>query len=149
MCAEKQCRIVRAEIPDVPESPVQIVEIVKREFTPKTRVLYFSHIAATNGLITPVREICAAAREHCIITVIDGAHAPGMIPLDVPSLGCDYYTGNNHKWLCAPLGSAFLWASRDKHSLLGPLTVGWGWDAKNETLAGIVVNEHTDGDKYQ
>ena len=142
--ARKRNLVIRtAEIPSPPESAEQIVDIIRASFTPRTRLLYFSHITTTTGLILPVREICDAARERGILTAIDAAHAPGMIPIDVPSLGADFYTGNCHKWLCAPKGTGFLWARKNVQDLLDPFVVGWGWDRENDTFLGNFENPGT------
>ena len=139
----KGFEIRRVEIPSPPEDAEQIVSLIRSGFTDRTRVLSFSHISTKTGLIFPVTRICAAARERGIVTVIDGAHAPGMIPFDVSSLGCDFYTGNCHKWLCAPKGTAFLWARPEAQLLLDPFIVGWGWNRDGETYLGNFENPGT------
>jgi isopenicillin-N epimerase len=78
-------------------------------------------------LILPVADLVRRAREHGIISVIDGAHAPGQIPVHLETLGADFYVANCHKWMCAPKGSAFLYARRAVQPLLRPLVVSWGW----------------------
>lgn len=95
--------------------------------TPRTRVLFTSHITSTTALIFPVAALCAAARARGITTLIDGAHAPGHVPLDLQSLGADFYTGNCHKWLCAPKGSAFLHARPERQAELDATVVSWGY----------------------
>jgi isopenicillin-N epimerase len=98
-----------------------------RGVTPKTKAIFLSHITSPTAQLMPVEEICARAAAEGILTIIDGAHAPGQIDLDLKALGADFYTGNCHKWLCAPKGSAFLYSREDRQPLIQPLVIGWGW----------------------
>jgi isopenicillin-N epimerase len=93
--------------------------------TPSTRVISVSHITSATALRFPVEEICRRARAQGILAVVDGAHAPGQIDLDLDALGADVYAGNCHKWLCAPKGAGFLWARPELQPRLAPLVVGW------------------------
>jgi isopenicillin-N epimerase len=95
---------------------------------PRTRAVSVSHITSPTALVLPVAEICAAARAVGALAIVDGAHAPGQLPLDLEALGADVYAGNCHKWLSAPKGSAFLWARADHHAWIDPLVVSWGYD---------------------
>lgn len=97
--------------------------------TERTRVIAISHITSGTALILPIADICRRAREAGILTVIDGAHAPGQIDLRLGELGADFYLGNCHKWLCAPKGSGFLFARPECQDLLEPLIISWGWRA--------------------
>jgi isopenicillin-N epimerase len=92
--------------------------------TPQTRVLLMSHITSATALLLPVQEVCRALTDRNVVTVVDGAHAPGHIELEPAAIGCDYYIGDLHKWQVAPLGSAFLCASRSQQKRLEPLVVG-------------------------
>jgi isopenicillin-N epimerase len=94
-------------------------------------VISISHITSFTALIFPVTEICRRAREAGIFCVIDGAHAPGQIDLDMQAIGADCYVGNCHKWLCAPKGAAFLYTRPDAQAMLRPYIIGWGYDEAN------------------
>ena len=98
--------------------------------TSRTRALLVDHISSATALRFPVQEICSRAREAGVLTVVDGAHAPGQIALDVAAIGADFYVGNFHKWLCAPKGAGFLHARPDVQQLLEPLAVSWDWGAE-------------------
>jgi isopenicillin-N epimerase len=111
-------------------------EIVARPFDelepgPRTRAVFCSHIEWTTGRVNDLAAVCARAREAGAISIVDGAHAPGQIDLALDELGADVYAGNCHKWLCAPKGSAFLYAGVDAQPLLVPPVVSWDWDDAN------------------
>jgi isopenicillin-N epimerase len=95
--------------------------------TDSTRVLSVSHVVSPTGIVVPVAELCARACEAGILSVVDGAHAPGQVPVDVEAIGADAYTGNCHKWLCAPKGAGFLWVRPELQPRIDPLVVSWGW----------------------
>ncbi|MEM9902342.1 MAG: aminotransferase class V-fold PLP-dependent enzyme [Pseudomonadota bacterium] len=103
--------------------PAHIVDAVVSALSDRTRLLVIDHVASITAVVFPVAEIARAARARGIPVLVDGAHAPGMLALDVPALGVDWYVGNCHKWLSAPKGAAFLWAARDRQEGLHPTVI--------------------------
>jgi isopenicillin-N epimerase len=126
VCRRTGAHYRRVEIP-LPFNPEQAVERLLAALTPRTRLLYLSHITSTTALILPVARLCAEARARGIATFVDGAHAPGQIDLDLDALGADFYVGNCHKWLCAPKGSGFLHARPERQAMLEPSVISWGY----------------------
>jgi isopenicillin-N epimerase len=116
------------------------VESFWRAVTPHTRVIFLSHITSPTAIIFPVEEIIRRAREQGIITIIDGAHVAGQLPLHLDSLGADFYGGNLHKWLCAPKGAGFLYVRPEMQNLVKPLVVSWGYES--ETPGDSVFVDH-------
>ncbi len=114
-------------LPLMAKSPQEIVDAACAAFTPQTRLLFFSHVLSPTGLVLPAELLCAAARRRGILTAIDGAHAPAMVPVDVKRIDADFYAGNSHKWLLAPNGSGFLAFGRDAIDRIRPLQVSWGY----------------------
>ncbi len=114
-------------LPTMATDPGEIVDAAVRAMSPRTRLFFFSHVLSPTGLVLPAKELCAEARRRGIITVVDGAHAPAMIPLDVSAINADFYTGNCHKWLLAPSGAGFLDVGPGNEDRLQPLHVSWGY----------------------
>lgn len=114
-------------------TPEDFVERFWSAVTPATKVIFISHITCQTALIFPIAEIMRRARAAGILTIIDGAHAPSQIPLNLDALGADIYVAACHKWLCAPKGSAFLYARPEVHHLLDPLVIsrGFGYEPVN------------------
>ena len=130
-CGQRGARYVNQPIPLPLTTAEAFVEQLWAGVTQRTRVIAISHITSGTALILPVAEVCRRARAAGILTVIDGAHAPGQIDLDLDNLGADFYGGNCHKWLCAPKGSGFLFAGPERQPLLEPLIISWGYQADN------------------
>ena len=116
----------------------KFVEDLWSEVTANTRVICLSHITSPTAIIFPIKEIINRARENGIITVIDGAHAPGQIPLNLNELGADFYCGNLHKWFCAPKGAGFLFARPEVQPLLKPLVVSWGYESETPSGSNFI-----------
>ncbi len=119
--------LVEARVPFPLVDQQQVVDAVKTALTPRTRLVILDHITSSTAAIFPVRELTALAHDAGARVLIDGAHAPGMLALDVPSVGADWYTGNCHKWLMAPKGAAFLWSAPARQAELHPLTISHGY----------------------
>jgi isopenicillin-N epimerase len=119
--------VVEAELPFPARDEDEIVAAIESRFSPRTRLLVIDHITSPTALVLPVARIVRSAKARGIAVVIDGAHAPGMVDLDIPSIGADFYTGNCHKWLFAPKGCAFLWVAPDAQAGVHPLVISHGY----------------------
>lgn len=126
-CALAGATYVRQPVPLPVTSAAQVVEAIWAGVTPRTRVLFISHYTSGTALRLPIEPLIARARARGILTVVDGAHAPGQLDLDLTALGADFYGANCHKWLLTPKGCGFLYARPAVHELLQPLVVSWGY----------------------
>ena len=121
-----------ADVPFPVEDPDEIVDAILQATTPRTDLALLEHVASDTGLIWPIDQLCQELDARHVDTLVDGAHAPGMIDLDVASLECTYYTGNCHKWMCAPKGAAFLWVEPYEREDIHPTTISNGYGDKRE-----------------
>jgi isopenicillin-N epimerase len=114
-------------LPVLPSDPSEIVDAAIAAMGERTRVLFFSHVLSPTGMVLPARELCALARRRGVVSVVDGAHAPAFLPVNLKEIGADFYGGNCHKWLLAATGSGFLHIGPGNEDRLQPLQVSWGW----------------------
>ena len=136
VCAQAGAVYRRIKIP-LPFDRESVTKHLLSAASRKTRLITFCHITSSTALIFPAAEICAAARERGIATFVDGAHAPGQIPVDLDAINADFYVGNCHKWLCAPKGSAFLHARSEHHAMLEANVFSWGYAEGTDEQTGF------------
>lgn len=145
VCQRRGARYINHTLPIPVQSPDQVIEALWEGVSDRTRVVFLSHVTSPTSLILPVAEVVRRAREAGILTVIDGAHAPGQIAVDLSSLGADFYVGNCHKWMCAPKSAAFLYARREAQSLVKPLVVSWGWQSETPGPSRFIDEQEWQG----
>ncbi len=135
VCRKTGAKVVPVRVPMPLTSEAAFTEALLAGITPRTRVLFLSHITSATALVFPIARAVAEARARGIWSVIDGAHTPAHIPLDLDALGADFYAGNCHKWMMAPKGSAFLHVRREMQPLVNPLVISHGWTEESNTSA--------------
>lgn len=128
-CNKAGAKYVRQPITLPLTSKQKIVDEFFAGLTQNTKAIFISQITSTTALILPVKEICDKAKQHGLITIVDGAHVPGHIPLNITELNADIYTGACHKWMCTPKGSSFLYVKKELQHLFDPLVVSWGYES--------------------
>lgn len=128
-CKVSGAKYIRQKISLPIVSKEKILEEFWKGLTSKTKIIFLNQISSSTALIFPVKEICDKARELGITTIIDGAHVPGHIDLDLNDLKPDYYTGTLHKWMLAPKGSSFLYVRKELQNNIDPLVVSWGYES--------------------
>ncbi len=127
ICGRTGARYVRTPIPLPLHDPSELVEGLFAATGERTRVVYVSHVTSETALVLPVDEIVIRARELGLVTIVDGAHAPAQVPVDLTALGADFYAGNAHKWLCGPKGAGFLHVRPEHQDTVDAAIVSWGY----------------------
>ena len=128
-CKKAGAKYIRQHIPLPIQSKEEFVSAFFKGLSNKTKLVFISHITSSTGLRLPVEKICAIAKEKGIMTFVDGAHAPGQIPVDLQNSPFDIYTGACHKWMMTPKGSSFLYVKKEYQKMVDPLVVSWGYNA--------------------
>ncbi|MFC2042945.1 aminotransferase class V-fold PLP-dependent enzyme [Chloroflexota bacterium] len=138
ICRQVGAHYVQREI-SLPVSNQDIfIDSIMGGVTGRTRVIFISHITSPTALTFPIAEICRRARQAGILTIVDGAHAPGQIELNLHGIDPDIYVGACHKWLCAPKGTSFLYARKDIQPLLDPLVISWGFESEKSSISQFI-----------
>ena len=139
-CEPKGATYVKQHISLPLTTKERFIEEFFAGYTHRTKVVFISQITSSTGLIFPVKEICAEAKRRGLITIVDGAHVPAHIDLDLGQLDADFYTGACHKWMMAPKGCSFLFAREEFHDMLDPLIISWGY--KSATPGSSIFHDH-------
>jgi isopenicillin-N epimerase len=126
-CRRTGARYIRAPISLPLSDPTALVDALFASTSERTRAVFVSHVASTSGLVLPADEIIGRAQALDLVTIVDGAHAPAQVPVDLETLGADYYAGNAHKWLCAPKGAGFLHVQPEHQESVDAAIVSWGY----------------------
>jgi len=145
MAKRKGCIYKQAKMPVPANDPVQIIDSIFKEVTPKTKVIAIPHIISVYGVVMPVKKICAEARRRGIFTILDGAQAVGQVKVDVQDIGCDAYYSSLHKWLLAPAGNGILYIHKDSIAKIWGTIASYQWE--NEEDHGFRLMQNGTGNQ--
>jgi isopenicillin-N epimerase len=144
-CQKTGATYIRQKIRIPLESKEDFIQQFVAGISANTKLIFLSHITSSTGLRLPVEEICAIANERGIMVYIDGAHAPGQLPINLQTLGADLYTGACHKWMMTPKGSSFLYVKKSLQHLFDPLVISWGYKTPNPSGSLLIDNHQLQG----
>jgi isopenicillin-N epimerase len=144
-CKKAGAKYIRQPITLPVVSKERLIEDFFRGVSERTKAIFISHITSATALILPVKEICARAKEKGLITIVDGAHAPGHLPVDLSQLQADIYTGACHKWMLTPKGCSFLYVKRSLQQVFDPLLISWGYESVAPSHSRFLDYHQTQG----
>ena len=147
ICKKTGAKYIQQNIPLPLNSKEQFIEHFTKGLTKKTKIIFISHITSPTALIFPIKEVCKIAKDKGIISIIDGAHAPAQIKLDIQKINPDIYVGACHKWMCSPKGVSFLYAKKEIQSIIEPLVISWGYDPENNSKTQFIDFHQWQGTK--
>lgn len=144
-CEIKGAKFVQQTIPLPLSTTEEIVDAFFKGFNKNTKAIFISQITSSTALILPVAEICLEAKKRGLMTIVDGAHVPAHIALNLRELNADIYTGACHKWMMSPKGASFLYASKENQDWIDPLLISWGFQSDNPTSSRFIDHHQTAG----
>lgn len=137
-CRKSGAKFIRNVVSLPVVSKEQFIEEFWKGFSENTKAIFISHITSSTALKLPVHEICAEAKRRGLLTIVDGAHVPGHIPLDLSTLEADIYTGACHKWMMTPKGSSFLYVRKELQDQFDPLVISWGYESETPSESQFI-----------
>ncbi len=130
ICKKTGAKYIKTKISLPLLSNKKFIKKIESNISKKTKIIFISHVTSSTALIFPVKQISELAKKHNIFCIIDGAHAPAYLDLDIDKIDCDVYVGACHKWMCSPKGVSFLYVKKEYQNIIDPLVVSWGYESE-------------------